>query len=189
MDTITDQPTAAATASEALAAPADRAARLSTLAAMLFTGAIFGFFYAWICSTLWGLDAAAPRVAIAAMQAMNASVRNVVFAPAFFGTPLVIGLAAFLAHRAGRRSAAWLLAAGAGIYLIGGIGLTLTVNVPMNEALALVDAHAAGAEQIWAAYSGRWQLFNIIRTFASGLALLLVGVAANRLAAGPSPLR
>ena len=47
-----------------------------TLAALLT-----GFFYAWVCSTMWGLDAADPRVAIEAMQAMNASVRNAVFAP------------------------------------------------------------------------------------------------------------
>ena len=44
--------------------------------ALLHAGAIFGFFYAWACSTVWGLDAADPNVAIPAMQAMNASVRN-----------------------------------------------------------------------------------------------------------------
>ena len=59
---------------------------------VLFAGAIFGFFYAWVCSTMWGLDEADPRVAIAAMQAMNASVRNAVFFPAFFLTPVVLGV-------------------------------------------------------------------------------------------------
>ena len=56
------------------------------LLSLLLSAALFGFFYAWVCSTMWGLDMADPRVAIAAMQAMNASVRNAVFAPAFFGT-------------------------------------------------------------------------------------------------------
>ena len=70
-------------------------------AGLLLAGGIFGFFYAWICSTMWGLDAADPRVAIAAMQAMNASVRNAVFAPAFFGTGPVLLLAGVLAARAG----------------------------------------------------------------------------------------
>ena len=28
--------------------------------ALLFSGAMFGFFYAWVCSTVWGLDAADP---------------------------------------------------------------------------------------------------------------------------------
>lgn len=53
---------------------------------LMLSGAIFGFFYAWVCSTMWGLDRAAPQVAIQAMQTMNASVRNAVIAPAFFGT-------------------------------------------------------------------------------------------------------
>ena len=39
------------------------------------------------------------------MQAMNDSVRNAVFAPAFFGTPLVCALAAFAAFQAGHKGA------------------------------------------------------------------------------------
>ena len=76
------------------------------LLALLATGAIFGFFFAWVCSTMWGLDSADPRVAIAAMQAMNASVRNWVFAPAFFGTPVFLAAAALAARMAGERRAA-----------------------------------------------------------------------------------
>ncbi len=34
---------------------------------LILSGAIFGFFYAWICSTMWGLDAADPVIAIKAM--------------------------------------------------------------------------------------------------------------------------
>ncbi|WP_255564512.1 hypothetical protein [Mameliella sp. CS4] len=30
-------------------------ARTTGLAALIFAGAIFGFFYAWVCSTMWGL--------------------------------------------------------------------------------------------------------------------------------------
>ena len=82
------------------------ATRLSALLALLLCGAIFGFYYAWVCSTMWGLDMAAPQVAVAAMQAMNASVRNAVFAPSFFGTPVVLLLTAALAWRDNRRPAA-----------------------------------------------------------------------------------
>ncbi|MEJ6395674.1 anthrone oxygenase family protein [Gymnodinialimonas sp. 2305UL16-5] len=144
---------------------------------LLLAGAIFGFFYAWICSTMWGLDAADPRIAIAAMQAMNESVRNAVFAPAFFGTPVAVLITAFLAYGSGSPRAAIIFAAGGVLYLVGGLGLTLVVNVPMNEALANVaipeDLAQAGA--IWADYSPRWQVFNIIRTVISGGTLLLVG--------------
>ena len=108
----------------------------ATLIALVMTGALFGFFYAWVCSTMWGLDAADPRIAIAAMQAMNASVRNAVFFPVFFLTAPALGLAAVLAARAGRRAAAALLLGAAAIVALGCFALTVTVNVPMNEALA-----------------------------------------------------
>lgn len=151
-------------------------------ASLLFAGAIFGFFYAWVCSTMWGLDAADPRVSIAAMQAMNASVRNAVFAPAFFGTPLVMFAAALVA----RGRAGTFFALGAGVYLAGGLILTLAVNVPMNEALALVDVpdDIDAAHAIWEAYSPRWQIFNIARTIVSGAALLLAGAGVWSLARG-----
>ncbi len=156
-----------------------RAAAVVTLTALTLTGALFGFFYAWVCSTMWGLDAADPRIAIAAMQAMNASVRNAVFFPAFFLTAPALVLAALVARSAGARLPAALLAVAAGLVGLGCFVLTITVNVPMNEALALVTvpADVPAAAEIWADYSARWQVFNTIRTVAAGLALLL-GAAA-----------
>lgn len=151
-----------------------RAATIFMIFASLLLGAaIFGFFYAWVCSTMWGLDAADPRVAIAAMQAMNASVRNIVFFPAFFLTPLAMAItAALLARR--QRGPAIAFAVGALIYLLGGLILTITINVPMNEALALtaIPDDAGAATDIWRAYSERWQFWNQTRTLASGLAFL-----------------
>lgn len=154
-----------------------------SLTALLLNGAIFGFFYAWICSTMWGLDAADPRIAIQAMQAMNASVRNAVFAPAFFGTPFVLAAAGVLAVKAGQTLSGRLLLGAGVVYLVGGLVLTMLINVPMNEVLAAttVPADRAAAAEIWAAYSPRWQLFNILRTVASGVALLMTGLALIRL--------
>ncbi len=78
---------------------------ISGTTAVLFCGTIFGFFYAWVCSTMWGLDEADPRVAIEAMQAMNASVRNPVFFPASFLTPVVAFVAAGFARQEQNRVA------------------------------------------------------------------------------------
>jgi len=147
------------------------------LCSLMLCGALFGFFYAWVCSTMWGLDAADPRVAIAAMQAMNASVRNAVFAPAFFGTPLVLAVTTillFFNHE--RPAAAWFGAATLVVGLLG-VVLTMAVNVPMNEALALltVPDDIAAAQQIWADYSGDWQFWNQMRTIATGAGLLFIG--------------
>lgn len=154
-----------------------------SLLSLLLTGALFGFFYAWVCSTMWGLDAADPRVAIAAMQAMNASVRNAVFAPVFFGTPLVLLLTAILlAMRTERRPALWF---GTAAVLVIGLSfiLTMRVNVPMNEALGAlqVPLDRTAAQAIWDAYSPSWQFWNQTRTFATGFALFCVGMGIRRL--------
>jgi uncharacterized membrane protein len=151
---------------------------LLALLSLLLSGAIFGFFYAWVCSTMWGLDQADPNVAIQAMQAMNASVRNGVFAPAFFGTPFVLLLTAFVAYRVQRSRAALCFGLGGLIYLFGGMILTMAVNVPMNEALALVETPLSPeqAHQVWSDYSNPWQVWNQIRTGFSGMTLLLTGL-------------
>lgn len=155
-----------------------RLASTSSLIALLLFGAIFGFFYAWVCSTMWGLDQADPRVAVEAMQAMNASVRNAVFFPAFFLTPLVGLIAAYFVWRSGEVQAAILLAAASIIYFVGALLPTMFVNVPMNEALAIVTGldEPGRAAQIWADYSPTWQMWNIGRTIASGVALLTFGM-------------
>lgn len=146
-----------------------------SVAATGFSAAIFGFFYAWICSTMWGLDEADPKIAIAAMQAMNASVRNAAFAPAFFGTPVVLALAAAACFASGCRRAALAFLSAAVVYALGGMMLTFWVNVPMNRALAtvLVPEDPIAAAALWKDYSSPWQVWNQIRTVFSGLALLL----------------
>lgn len=129
------------------------------LLSLLLCGALFGFFYAWVCSTMWGLDQADPRVAIAAMQAMNTSVRNAVFAPAFFGTPVVLVLTTLVLFVASARTAAlWCLGATLSV-AFPVVLLTMLVNVPMNEALGAlaVPDDIEVARQIWQDYSPDWQ--------------------------------
>lgn len=162
--------------------PTSPTVRPAAIVSIVFTGAIFGFFYAWVCSTMWGLDAADPRVAIEAMQEMNASVRNAVFFPAFFLTPAVLAGTGVLARRARHRAAASWFFAAAAVYLVGGMILTAVVNVPMNEDLAdvVVPDSIDEARRIWDDYSGRWQRFNLARTVFSGVSLVAaaLGLAA-----------
>ncbi len=154
------------------------------LLSLLLSAAIFGFFFAWVCSTMWGLDRTDPRIAMEAMQAMNASVRNWVFAPAFFGTPVILALTAAWLWFGDDRGSAGLFALAAAIYLTLGLVLTMTINVPMNEALAEVSipGDIEEARAIWQAYSGRWQVWNQIRTVASGLAFVVAVLGALRAA-------
>ena len=149
------------------------------LLSLLLCGALFGFFYAWVCSTMWGLDQADPRTAIAAMQAMNASVRNAVFAAAFFGTPVALAITTVILFLAAQRAAAgWCLGA-ALLVTFPGVLLTMAVNVPMNEALGAtpVPEDIETARQIWQGYSPEWQFWNQLRTAATGLGILCLGMA------------
>ena len=150
-----------------------------SMLSLLSIGAIFGFFFAWVCSTLWGLDATDPRTAITAMQAMNASVRNAVFFPAFFLTPIILGATAVIAGRQNRRKSAALFGLAAISYFVGAFLVTATVNVPMNEALAkvVVPTDIEAARSIWQDYSSNWQFWNLLRTVVSGVCLLLTGFA------------
>ena len=153
------------------------AVRVMLLISLVFSGAIFGFFYAWVCSTMWGLDQLVPSAAIQAMNAMNASVRNAIFFPAFFLTPVVLLATALVCWRSGETGAAQACVAAGVIYGLGTFLPTDLVNVPMNEALAIVssDDIAQNAQDIWSAYSSRWQGWNLTRTIASGIALLVLG--------------
>ncbi len=64
-------------------------ARLLTLTlAVLTTGLISGFFYAYACSVTLGLALLPDEQYVEAMQAINATVRNGVFAFSFFGAAL-----------------------------------------------------------------------------------------------------
>jgi len=163
--------------------------RLSALVALILTGAIFGFFYAYACSAMWGLDVVDPRAAITAMQGINAEVRNAAFMPAFFLTPLALAITALLAR--GRRDVAACFGAAAAIYLFGGLVLTMAVNVPMNETLGALTVPESldDAAAIWAEYSPRWQLWNAVRTGFSGLALLFCGLGLMRMCRGGAPWR
>lgn len=156
--------------------------KITIFASLATSAALFGFFYAWVCSTMWGLDAIDPRVAITAMQGMNASVLNGIFAVSFFGTAPLLAVATVLAFVNRRRGVAAILGFALVVTVVAVNALTMTIHVPMNETLAaLGDAFAlSDPAQVWADYSPRWQFWNQVRTATSGSACLLVGWAIYR---------
>lgn len=141
-----------------------------------------GFFYSFSVTVMPGLDRAAPDVAIIAMQQINAAVRNPVFFVTFFLTPVFAGASAVLAWRSGLRGRSLWFALAAVIYLGFALIPTVLINVPMNEALALVAGPQPGQDPVarqalWAAYSADWTFWNTGRTVTTLLALLAALVA------------
>lgn len=154
-------------------------AALACAVTLVLTGAIAGFFYAYSSTVMRGFDAIEPHHAIAAMQGINANVRNAVFAPAFFGTPVaaVVTGTLFLVLR--WHSGAILMFLAAATYVLGAFLPTLLINVPMNEALALVSLprDPENAALIWSSYSIRWTWWNSLRAAFSMVSLILVACA------------
>ncbi len=156
--------------------------RTGLILSIVLMAAIAGFFYAYAVSVIRGLDALEPQAAINAMQSINATVRNPLFAPAFFGALAVTGVTAtlFVLHR--RDTTSFLVLGAAALYGLGGLWLTMFWNVPLNNALALkaVPLDQASALEIWLNYRNPWMVGNTLRMVFSFGALILLLLALQR---------
>lgn len=149
-----------------------------TATAALTNAAVGGLFLGFSTFVMRGLDRAEPAAAISAMQGINVEAeRSAPFLILFFGS-------AVLALIVGIRSALHLREPGSG-YLVAGAALcilavvvTVAVNVPLNNALALADPAAPESARTWADYATSWTMWNHVRTVAPllGSALLLTGI-------------
>lgn len=149
---------------------------LLLLASTLALGFIAGFFYTYEVSVMRGFARLSDRSFIEAMQAVNATIRNAAFAPAFFGAALLSFVSGLVFLRDSDRLIALLVGAAALLYLLGAFALTATINVPLNNWLADQGSAATLTDPaaIRTAYEAKWVFWNLIRTINSGLAFLLM---------------
>ena len=137
-----------------------------TLAAALGCALVAGIFFAFSNFVMKALFRIPAQSGIAAMQAINVAVLNPLFFALFFGTAALCALLLFL-----RWESPFALI-GAGLYLVGTIGVTMAFNVPRNNALARVDA--AGSVALWRLYVQEWTWWNHVRTLAASVAAALL---------------
>lgn len=157
-------------ATPSTAASALDAALTSTV--LLLSGLSAGFFVTWEISAVRGLALLDDPGYVAAMNAMNDTVRTPWFAAIFFGTGLV-GLL-LLGLRALRGRPWRLLAAATGVYLAGVIAFTAAINLPMNRELGQTrTSGAAETASARTAYEGPWRDANRVRVAASLAAFVL----------------
>ena len=142
----------------------------AALVAAVGCGLVGGVFFAFSGFVMPGLARLAPAQGVAAMQSIN---RTAVRAPLMilmFGTAAVcVGLVVWAVGSWGDAPAAWTLA-GAVVYLVGTVLVTIAGNVPLNNALDRLDPAGAEAAPVWARYLRAWTGWNHVRTAAGAAA-------------------
>jgi uncharacterized membrane protein len=135
-----------------------------TLAAAVGAGTTGGVFFGFPALVMPALARLSAAGGIAAMQSINTAAVRPTFMTALFGTGAACVPLTVAAFRTWGDRPAFLLAVGSTLFLVGTVGLTAVRHVPLNEALAAVDPHAALAEKHWRNYLRRWTTANHLRT-------------------------
>ena len=139
----------------------------ATLATALGCGLVAGVFFAFSTFVMPALKRLPPAHGIAAMQSINTVAVTPAFMTALFGTAAAcLGMVAWAAISSSGRPAALVLA-GAALYIVGTIGVTIACNVPLNNRLATLHPQGADAAGRWDEYVAKWTAWNHLRAAAS----------------------
>ena len=132
-----------------------------------------GVFLAFSDFIMRALSVAEGGGGAAAMQAINREVFRFVFIPLFLAmAPISVVLAAG-AWMTG--AAHWPFVVAGAIYLLGAFAVTIARNVPMNNALAALDANGPGAQSYWVdTYVPDWTFWNSVRAASCILAAAIM---------------
>ncbi len=158
----------------------ERSLEVLTFAAAIGCGIVAGVFFAFSSFVMPALGRIPAQGGIEAMQSINITVINPGFMTAFLGTGvlcllLLAGAWVWWGDLGGK-----LLLAGSLVYLFACIGVTMGLNVPLNDALAGVRADTAEAAGLWSRYLVEWMTWNHMRTVASILSMALFVLALLR---------
>jgi len=139
------------------------------------SGLLAGVFFAFSGFVMSGLRRLPDRDGVAAMRSINVTAQHPPLMIALFGVSALC--CAVLVRALATRSqpgAGWLLA-GAILTVIGALGVTVAVNVPLNDRLE------AGTVT-WSRFLAGWEPANHARTLLclAGCAALLIGALRRR---------
>ncbi|MET7651155.1 MULTISPECIES: anthrone oxygenase family protein [unclassified Streptomyces] len=133
----------------------------------LVTGLMAGVFCAFSVLVMRGLAALPPAQGVAAMKAINSSAMTPAFMVLFLGAAALCAVIAVVTFVLWPDDGAVRLLLGSALYLCGGFGVTVTANVPRNEALARLEPGTPEAATYWPVYVRQWTRWNHVRAVAS----------------------
>jgi uncharacterized membrane protein len=132
-----------------------------------------GVFFGFSNFVMAGLGRLAPEQGAGAMNSINVTVINPAFMSALFGTGLLCLIAAAMALGSLGTPDGKLILAAALLYVVGCDGVTMALNVPLNNALAATPVGTPEGAAIWTRYLKDWTFWNSVRTAASFAAAIL----------------
>jgi uncharacterized membrane protein len=151
------------------------------VACALGSGVVGGLLLAFSVSVMPALARQPDAQGMRVMQDINVVILNPLFLAIFMGTAILsLGLIASPLSGASDQGLALRLA-GALLYLVGVFGITMAVNVPLNNRLAALDATGRDSWPPWRHYLQRWTWWNHVRALAGVLASLALTLSAVRL--------
>jgi uncharacterized membrane protein len=149
-----------------------------TVAAAVGCALVAGLMFAFSTSVMPALGRRPDAEGIAAMQAMNSAILNPLFGLVFGATAVLCLLLAVTAPFTTDQSDATLRAVGSVLYVVGTFGVTMAVNVPMNNALDALDSASDQGASYWRrTYLRRWTAWNHLRALLGTAASVLLILA------------
>lgn len=137
----------------------------------LGSGLVAGVFFAFSAFVMKALAQLPSEQGMRAMQSINVVVLNRLFLTVFIGTALACMVFFVLSILNWRDPKSMYLLIGCLFYLLGSFLVTSVYNVPLNDALASLDAKDTKNVSFWKEYVSKWTAWNHVRTFASIAAL------------------
>ncbi|MEL6404313.1 MAG: anthrone oxygenase family protein [Chloroflexota bacterium] len=144
--------------------------------AILGSGVVTGILFVFSNFAMQSFEQLQPSAGILAMQYINRKILNPIFFLFFMGTALLSLVLPLLLQWSEQVSTGYAIA-GSILYLTGIMLVTITRNIPMNNALDSVDANTQEAGRLWDSYLIRWTNWNHIRTVAGALATVCFTLA------------
>jgi uncharacterized membrane protein len=132
----------------------------------VLTGLLAGLYYAFAVSVMPGLGGTSDAVFAAAMNQINVAIQNPAFFLTFMGAPLLTVIAVIVCRRGSKARTRWLI--GAAALNVLSIAITISLNIPLNDALA--------RDRDVGAFEGAWVTWNTVRTLVTtGAFVAMVG--------------
>jgi uncharacterized membrane protein len=147
------------------------------LFAALGCGLIAGVLFAFSAFVMSALARLQPAQGIAAMQSINITAISPLFMTVLFGTAAACLFLAISSLSKLPQPVATYLLLGSLLYLLGTIVVTITFNIPLNDALAKVEPNSPEGASLWASYLTTWTNWNHLRTISALIAAALLTVA------------